>query len=166
VNFSHQLAVSQRHWLAANRLIESQTQLVEFWEAVGLLQGFSCEIALKCFLSLTGLRANQLKKKDLRHNLEALLQLAASNGLSLPQRTIEIIGLLSPSHSSYFFRYGVGEIDVRQKPYIFQTCDQRHAQMGLATLHDILDPKVRFVEKLEHSSVFEDIIQVWKETCE
>jgi hypothetical protein len=64
----------------------------------------SIELALKAHLARRGATPEQLRKFELRHNLDQLMDEAVEKGLPLPRPTQELIKALSEAHSKFWHR--------------------------------------------------------------
>lgn len=74
--------------------------------ACHFLAAWTLELLLKSYLSHSGLTERQLKKKEIRHNLEELWMMASSHGLSvssIPPRWCHLLNGIHdyPHHSRY-----------------------------------------------------------------
>jgi hypothetical protein len=65
----------------------------------------SMELALKAFLMLHGASEADLRKFDIRHDLEKLLESAETCGLQLTPETHEAIKRLARAHKQHWARY-------------------------------------------------------------
>jgi hypothetical protein len=76
--------------------------------AISMLAAHTLECLLKAFLSRSG-SDDELKSKGLRHNLVALWQRAASEGLQIPDAPPHWVQRLGELHDSpYYLRYSTG----------------------------------------------------------
>lgn len=75
---------------------------------LAMVSAHALECILKAFLSRSG-DDRRMKKSDVRHNLNALWELAHSEGLNIPSQPPAWVSCLSHLHASpYYLRYSTG----------------------------------------------------------
>jgi hypothetical protein len=98
-------ALAVRYLDAARVLHKNSTTADDFWGPQNHLFAMAAELALKAFLERAEVSEKELKRRDIRHSLNALLMLAIERGLRTNRDVAEVLMEMDGAHSSHAFRY-------------------------------------------------------------
>ena len=112
------LDYAEQFFEAFKQLPEERPEGPPSWPRYFLLC-HSIELALKAYLARRGATPEQLRKFELRHNLDQLMDEAVEKGLPLPTPTQELIKALSEAHSKFWHRYPTDD-ELANKVYVIE----------------------------------------------
>lgn len=124
----------------AARVLQSKVvgPFQNFWEPLNHLLGMAAELALKAYLTRSNTAASLLRKHDVRHNLERLLEEAISAGLHTTEEVILPLLHMSRAHADHSFRY-TGPLKADKATVIFHA-DPHAAIASIGALLDHASP--------------------------
>jgi hypothetical protein len=70
------------------------------------LASHAMELTLKAFLLAKGRSENELRGKQVGHNIERLMNIAVQSGLGMPAGVVKVFSGVSGAHKIFYFRYG------------------------------------------------------------